>query len=62
MGRLLGHTATNRGKKVLVKMKSGVTFVDRFRERTQKYIFFYDHRKVLKSDIEFFTILKLQKK
>ena len=51
------HTAVKRGKRVKVVLKNGETFVDKFVERTSRYVTF-ETRKVLKGDIKSFAIFK----
>lgn len=52
------HTATYRGKRVLVRLKSGERFVDHFHDRTKKMVFFKSGRRVLRGDIKSFSIYK----
>ena len=58
MGRLLGHTSCYHGKKVRVKLTSGEIFLDRFKERTDRYVIFFTAGKIKKSDIETFGIYR----
>jgi len=51
------HTACYRGKRVLVKLRDGTTFIDKFFDRTKSHVFFDEH-KVKKSDIKSFSIIK----
>lgn len=50
----LCHTATYRGKRVLVTLRSGEQFVDRFVERTPKKFVVFEGRKVRVGDIKQF--------
>ncbi len=59
MGRT-PHTACFRGKRVLVKMKGGESFVARFADRKSKKVFFLDHEPVTRGEIKAFIILKQQ--
>lgn len=52
------HTACHPGKRVRVKLRDGEEFVDRFIDRTDKWVFFSSGRKVPKRDIKSFVIWK----
>lgn len=51
------HTAVKKGKRVMVKLKSGERFVDKFMDRKANYVIFENH-KVVKGDIKSFGIYK----
>lgn len=53
------HTAVKKGKRVMVKLKSGERFVDKFLDRKGHYVIFENH-KVVKGNIKSFSIYKLQ--
>jgi hypothetical protein len=52
------HTSCYRGKKVIVTLMDGERFVDRFKDRTDKWVFFISGRKERKIDIRAFAIYK----
>lgn len=50
------HTATFRGKRVRVVLKTGETFIDRFITRTPgKWVEFQQHGRVRSGDIKAFS-------
>lgn len=53
------HTCCRSGKRVRVVLKSGESFVAKFKERTAKHICLFDcHAPVKAGDIKAFTIVK----
>lgn len=52
------HTATRKGKRVIVRMRDGEVFIDRFKDRTDKYVELYERGRVLRSAIKAFGIYK----
>ena len=52
------HTACYPGKRVLVVLWNGEKFIDRFKDRTNKDVFFEEHGKIWKGAIKSFTIYK----
>lgn len=52
------HTACYRGKRVRVKLRDGEVFVDKFHDRTDKFVIFQSGRKVSKGDIVSFSFFK----
>lgn len=52
------HTATRRNKRVKVVLVTGETFIDRFWDRTPKWVFFKERGKVRRGDIKAFTVYK----
>ncbi len=57
MGRT-PHTACFKGKRVLIKMKSGESFIARFADRKSRKVFFLDHEPVTRGDIKAFIMIK----
>jgi len=53
------HTATQRGKRVKVKLRDGTIILDRFIDRTKNAIILKDYGKLLKKNIKSFSIYKL---
>lgn len=49
------HTSCRKGKRVYAVLKNGLHFVDKFVERTGKYVIFENHR-VLAGDLKVFAI------
>lgn len=49
------HTATYRGKRVRVKLRSGLVFIDKFHSRTKSYVIFENRGRVHKGDIASFS-------
>jgi hypothetical protein len=52
------HTACRRGKRIRVVLITGEKFIDRFWERSGRYVYFKKHPRVLQGDIKAFTIIK----
>lgn len=52
------HTSAYRGKRVHVVLKNGQSFVDKFVEKTGRYVRFRNVGKVIRGDIKAFTIVK----
>lgn len=52
-----GHTVCYPGKRVKVKLLDGTEFIDRFREKNNKYLIF-DHHKVSRILVKSFVIYK----
>lgn len=52
------HTACRRGKRVRVVLMNGESFVDKFWDKTDKFIVFAQHPKILAGSIKSFTIVK----
>lgn len=52
------HTACHTGKRVIVKLVTGITFVDKFKERTNKEVLFENAGWIRKSQIQSFSIYK----
>lgn len=52
------HTGCHPGKKVIVTMMNGERFIDRFKDRTDRHVFFMSGRKERKVDIRAFAIYK----
>lgn len=53
-----GHTACRRNKRVLVKLMDGTEFIDRFIDRTGRYVEFKQRGRVPQIEIKTFTIYK----
>lgn len=51
------HTSCRRGKRVRVKLADGTKFIDKFKEKVGKHVYF-DHHEVLMGEIRSFTIVK----
>lgn len=56
--RKLGHTAMPRGKRVLVILRDGTRFEDRFLDRTGRDVTFADRGRVRKADLAKMSILR----
>lgn len=54
------HTGCYPGKRVKVKLIDGTVFIDRFKDRMQKFVFFEDHGRVARRAIKNFIIWKDQ--
>lgn len=52
------HTGTHRGTRVLIRLKDGERIVDKFHERTKKYVMLESGRQLLRRDIKSFAIYK----
>lgn len=52
------HTTVYKGKRVRVVLRNGTTFVDKFVERTSKYVKMEQHPHLEPHDIRSFTINK----
>lgn len=52
------HTGAPRGKWVRVKLKDGTVIIDRFHDRTDKYVFLKKHGRIAKSTIQAFSDYK----
>lgn len=52
------HTATHKHKRVKVVLADGTTFIDRFMDRTPKWVFFKERGKMRRGDIKAFTVYK----
>lgn len=52
------HTACHPGKRVLVVLMDGETFIDKFRDRTNSDVRFDDRGWISKARIKSFTIYK----
>lgn len=57
--RRMPHTACYRGKRVRVKLRDGEVFVDKFHDRTDKFVTFQSGRRVSKGDIVSFSFFKM---
>lgn len=55
---LTPHTACYPGKRVRVVLIDGTKFIDRFQERTPKWVFFKERGRVRRSTIKAFSIIK----
>lgn len=51
------HTAVKKGKRVIVRLKTGERFIDKFMDRKGNYVIFENH-KVVKGNIKSFGIFK----
>lgn len=51
------HTAVRKNKRVLVKMRDGIMFIDKFMDRDSRHVYF-EGRTVPRSQIESFKIVK----
>jgi len=56
----LGHTAVHKGRRVLVVLRSGELFIDRFIERTGRDIRLEGRGKVAKKDLRVMSLYKQQ--
>lgn len=54
------HTATFKGKRVFVRLIDGTSFVDRFEDRTKRFVMFRERGKVSKAVIKSFSDYKQQ--
>jgi hypothetical protein len=54
------HTSVNRGKRVIVTLKNGERFIDRFRERVGKGIVLEKHGLIRGRDLRAMTIYRGQ--
>ncbi len=52
------HTATHRGKRVKVVLRDGTEIIDRFIDRTDKWVVLKENGRVNKSDIRAFIVIK----
>jgi hypothetical protein len=52
------HTSTYKGKRVHLKLKDGSVVVDKFLDEKSKHIILEDNGRILKSDINSFSINK----
>lgn len=52
------HTSCARGRRVRVKLRNGLVFVDKFHDRTKSYVFFQNRGRVSKADIVSFSFYK----
>lgn len=52
------HSATFRGKRVYIKLMDGTTFIDRFLDRTDRFIVLKDHGRIMKRDLKAFSNYK----
>jgi hypothetical protein len=52
------HTATHRGKRVKIVLRDGTEIVDRFIDRTDKWVVLKENGRVNKSDIRAFIVIK----
>jgi len=53
------HTSTYKGKRVFIRLKSGVAFIGKFLDKKASYVFL-DNRTVPIKDIKSFSIFKNQ--
>jgi hypothetical protein len=53
-----GHTSCRRGKRVIVKMMNGETFIDKFVEATPKWMILEKRGKIEKICVKSFAIYK----
>ena len=51
------HTSTRKGKRVKIVLKSGITLIGKFKERTGNHVLIGDS-KIWAGDIKSFTIYK----
>ncbi len=58
MGSRSPHTATTKGKRVIVQLRNGDVFVDKFKDKKSKFVFFEKRGKVPIETIKSFTIYK----
>lgn len=54
------HTSTNKGKRVVVTLKSGTRFIDKFIERVGKGIVLQEHGFIAGRDLRAMTIYRNQ--
>jgi len=52
------HTSTNKGKRVLVILRDGTKFVDKFMDKKGGFIYFEEHDRVRIDEVRAFTINK----
>lgn len=52
------HTAVHRGKWVRVVLVTGEEFIDRFWDRSSKWVYFKNRGKVRRGLIKIFTLIK----
>lgn len=55
---MTAHTSTYKGKRVYVVLKSGQTFVDKFKDKKSHIVEFEEHGKVKKAEIKVMTIYR----
>jgi hypothetical protein len=53
-----GHTQAPRGKRVIVRLRNGEKFLDRFLRKENGFIYFFDHEKVPARHVKGLTIFK----
>ncbi len=54
------HSSTYKGKTVRVKLRDGTVFHDKYVDTKARHVFFEEHGKVSKKDIQSFSIRKLK--
>lgn len=52
------HTIVQTGKRVLVILKNGESFVAKFKEKSSKTLSFFDHGRINKRDLSSMTIYR----
>ena len=52
------HSATYRGRRVFIKLMDGTSFIDRFQDRTDKFIVLKEHGRIYKRDLKSFSDYK----
>jgi hypothetical protein len=52
------HFSCMPGKRVLVKLKDGTTFIDKFVDRKGKWLHFEAHPRIRREKVKMFTLYK----